>query len=76
MLAYNVKLTDEETGAPITSYMLVRTLDQAQRLSRAMNDALIGLVEVIDRDTLDYLNSPEQQTDTDEYIESVLKRKN
>ena len=75
MLAYNVKLTDEESDG-IASHLLVRTLDQAQRLSRAMNDAQIGLVEVIDQETLDYLNSPEQETDTEEYIASVLKRKN
>ncbi len=75
MLAYNVKLSDAESDG-VASHLLVRTLDQAQRLSRAMNDALIGMVEVIDRDTLDYLNSAQQETDTEEYIESVLKRKN
>lgn len=75
MLAYNVKLTDEETDG-IASWLLVRTLDQAQRLARAMNDACIGLVDVTDCETIEYLCSAQQETDTEEYIASVLKRKN
>lgn len=75
MLAYNVKLSGEECCV-ISSWLLVRTLDQAQRLARALNDAQIGLIDVDDPETIEHLNSEQGDAETDEYIAAVLKRKN
>lgn len=75
MIAYNVQLTDAESDG-IASWLLVRTLDQAQRLSIALNDALIGMCEVTDPGTVEYLLGDTQDQETEDYIASVQKRKN
>jgi hypothetical protein len=67
MLAYNVQLPFEGQEAE-HAYLLCRTLEQAQRVSRAQNDALILLVDVIDSDMIEFLLSEDCDATIEEYL--------